>query len=42
MGGFLNLKEDRPTPKNVYNMKLFTSTLISSFAAIMIGYDSAL
>lgn len=41
MGGFLTLVEDRPTPKNVYNWRVYASAAIASFASCMIGYDSA-
>lgn len=41
MGGFLTLVEDRPTPKAVYNWKVYASAAIASFASCMIGYDSA-
>ncbi|KAI1262775.1 general substrate transporter [Xylariaceae sp. FL1019] len=39
--GLLTLKEDRPTPKAVYNWRVYTSASIASFASMMIGYDSA-
>ena len=35
------LKEDRPTPKAVYNWRVYTCAAIASFASCMIGYDSA-
>lgn len=41
MGGFLTLVEDRPTPKAVYNWRVYASAAVASFAACMIGYDSA-
>lgn len=41
MGGFLTLVEDRPTPKSVYNWKVYASAATASFASCMIGYDSA-
>ena len=41
MGGFLTLVEDRPTPKAVYNWKVYASAAMASFASCMIGYDSA-
>lgn len=41
MGGFLTLVEDRPTPKQVYNWKVYASAATASFASCMIGYDSA-
>lgn len=37
----LALKEDRPTPKAVYNWRVYTSATVASFASCMIGYDSA-
>ncbi|KAK5635582.1 hypothetical protein RRF57_011294 [Xylaria bambusicola] len=39
--GLLTLKEDRPTPKAVYNWRVYCSAAVASFAACMIGYDSA-
>lgn len=33
--------EDRPTPPNVYNARVYLCSAIAAFAAIMIGYDSA-
>lgn len=41
MGGFLSLVEDRPTPKNVYNWRVYALAAVASFASCMIGYDSA-
>ncbi len=37
----LALKEDRPTPKAVYNWRVYACAAVASFAACMIGYDSA-
>lgn len=37
----LTLKEDRPTPKAVYNWRVYACAAIASFASCMIGYDSA-
>ncbi|CAN8100984.1 unnamed protein product [Discula destructiva] len=37
----LALKEDRPTPKAVYNWRVYASATVASFASCMIGYDSA-
>ena len=37
----LALKEDRPTPKAVYNWRVYFCATIASFASCMIGYDSA-
>src|ERR1700760_1653420 len=39
--GLLSLVEDRPTPKAVYNWRVYASAAIASFASCMIGYDSA-
>ncbi|KAF1987019.1 general substrate transporter [Aulographum hederae CBS 113979] len=39
--GLLTLSEDRPTPKAVYNWRVYTCATIASFASCMIGYDSA-
>ncbi|CAJ2499643.1 Uu.00g024960.m01.CDS01 [Anthostomella pinea] len=39
--GLLTLKEDRPTPKCVYNWRVYACASIASFASCMIGYDSA-
>jgi sugar porter (SP) family MFS transporter len=39
--GILTLREDRPTPKAVYNWRVYTCAAIASFASCMIGYDSA-
>ncbi|KAK8133031.1 Quinate permease [Apiospora kogelbergensis] len=41
MVGLLQLKEDRPTPKAVYNWRVYTCAAIASFASCTIGYDSA-
>lgn len=37
----LALKEDRPTPKAVYNWRVYLCASIASFASCTIGYDSA-
>ncbi|KAH6604256.1 quinate permease [Trichoderma cornu-damae] len=37
----LALKEDRPTPKAVYNWRVYACAATASFAACVIGYDSA-
>ncbi|KAG7284070.1 hypothetical protein NEMBOFW57_010431 [Staphylotrichum longicolle] len=37
----LSLKEDRPTPKAVYNWRVYACAAVASFASCMIGYDSA-
>jgi MFS family permease len=39
--GLLTLVEDRPTPKAVYNWRVYACAAIASFASCMIGYDSA-
>ncbi|KAF2145129.1 uncharacterized protein K452DRAFT_244794, partial [Aplosporella prunicola CBS 121167] len=39
--GLLTLVEDRPTPKAVYNWRVYACATIASFASCMIGYDSA-
>ena len=39
--GILALVEDRPTPKAVYNWRVYTCAAVASFASCMIGYDSA-
>ncbi|KAI9703426.1 MAG: hypothetical protein M1820_005898 [Bogoriella megaspora] len=39
--GLLTLVEDRPTPKQVYNWRVWVCASIASFASCMIGYDSA-
>ncbi|OLN96953.1 Quinate permease 8 [Colletotrichum chlorophyti] len=37
----LALVEDRPTPKAVYNWRVYMCAIIASFASCTIGYDSA-
>lgn len=39
--GMLTLVEDRPTPKAVYNWRVYTAAAIASWSSCMIGYDSA-
>lgn len=39
--GLFTLVEDRPTPKAVYNWRVYVSAFVAGSAAIMIGYDSA-
>lgn len=39
--GILAKIEDRPTPKCVYNWRIYFSAFVAASAAIMIGYDSA-
>ncbi|KAG6856925.1 hypothetical protein H0H87_012176 [Tephrocybe sp. NHM501043] len=40
MGRFSRV-EDRPTPKEVYNWRVYAAAIIAAFAAVMIGYDAA-
>lgn len=35
------LEEDRPTPKAVYNVRVYFCAAVTAFTAVMIGYDSA-
>jgi len=37
--GILALVEDRPTPKAVYNWRVYACAAVASFASCMIGYD---
>ncbi|KAG9767750.1 quinate permease, partial [Aureobasidium melanogenum] len=39
--GLLTLIEDRPTPKCVYNWRVYVQAAVAASAAMMIGYDSA-
>lgn len=39
--GILAKVEDRPTPQNVYNWRVYFSSAVAAFAAVTIGYDSA-
>ncbi|GAB1198621.1 general substrate transporter [Aspergillus pseudonomiae] len=39
--GILNVVEDRPTPKNVYNWRVYLLAAIASCGSNMIGYTSA-
>ncbi|KAF2157349.1 quinate permease [Myriangium duriaei CBS 260.36] len=39
--GLLTLVEDRPTPKAVYNWRVYACAAVASCASMMIGYDSA-
>jgi MFS family permease len=39
--GILSMVEDRPTPKAVYNWRVYTCAAVASWASCMIGYDSA-
>ncbi|KAI1335814.1 general substrate transporter [Xylariaceae sp. FL0016] len=40
MGGFRAI-EDRPTPKEVYNWRLYTECMIIATGSLLFGYDSA-
>ncbi|KAL1408787.1 hypothetical protein Q8F55_005600 [Vanrija albida] len=40
MGGF-QIVEDRPTPKAVYNARIYTLAVVCSFGALTFGYDGA-
>jgi len=35
----LTIVEDRPTPKEVYNWKVYTFACMACWASVMIGYD---
>lgn len=39
--GLFTIVEDRPTPKAVYNWRVYACAAVASFASCMIGYDSA-
>ncbi|PBP20162.1 putative quinate permease [Diplocarpon rosae] len=39
--GLFTKVEDRPTPSNVYNWRVYAIAAVAGSAAIMIGYDSA-
>ncbi|TGO29262.1 hypothetical protein BPAE_0017g00700 [Botrytis paeoniae] len=39
--GMLSKVEDRPTPSQVYNWRVYACSIVAGFAAVMIGYDSA-
>ena len=41
MTGFARAPEDRPTPQEVYNWKVYASALIISMGVMAYGYDSA-
>jgi hypothetical protein len=41
MTGFARAPEDRPTPPDVYNWKVYASALIISMGVTAYGYDSA-
>jgi hypothetical protein len=37
--GFFEKVEDRPTPKSVYNWRVYVIAAVAGSAAVMIGYD---
>jgi hypothetical protein len=37
--GFFEKVEDRPTPKSVYNWRVYAIAAVAGSAAVMIGYD---
>jgi MFS family permease len=39
--GLLTIVEDRPTPRAVYNWRVYAAACVASWASCMIGYDSA-
>jgi sugar porter (SP) family MFS transporter len=39
--GIFSVEEDRPTPKAVYNWRVYYCAAVAAFCAVMIGYDSA-
>lgn len=39
--GILSMVEDRPTPRAVYNWRVYLLAAVASFTSCMIGYDSA-
>jgi MFS family permease len=39
--GVFSLEEDRPTPKAVYNWRVYYCAAVAASCAVMIGYDSA-
>ncbi|KAK2778765.1 hypothetical protein FQN52_002680 [Onygenales sp. PD_12] len=41
MTGFSRAPEDRPTPPEVYNWKVYTASLVISMGVLAYGYDSA-
>lgn len=41
MTGFARAKEDRPTPAEVYNWRVYVSSLVISMGVLAYGYDSA-
>jgi len=40
MGGF-KIVEDRPTPKAVYNLRVYGMALVCGMGALCFGYDGA-
>ncbi|KAF7136977.1 hypothetical protein CNMCM5793_006681 [Aspergillus hiratsukae] len=41
MAGFARAKEDRPTPPEVYNWRVYLAALVISMGVLAYGYDSA-
>lgn len=41
MTGFARAKEDRPTPPQVYNWRVYASSIIVALGVMAYGYDSA-
>ncbi|KAL1793187.1 hypothetical protein ACET3X_008169 [Alternaria dauci] len=41
MGGFARAPEDRPTPSEVYNWRVYMAALVISMGVLAYGYDSA-
>lgn len=41
MTGWSRAKEDRPTPPEVYNWRVYASALIVALGVMAYGYDSA-
>ena len=41
MTGFSRAKEDRPTPPEVYNWRVYAASLVISMGVLTYGYDSA-
>ncbi|KAF2113146.1 MFS quinate transporter-like protein QutD [Lophiotrema nucula] len=41
MGGFARAREDRPTPPEVYNWRVYAASLVISMGVLTYGYDSA-
>jgi len=34
--------EDRPTPKNVYNWRIYFIAVMTSFGSVLFGYDTGI